>query len=206
MSSWRASPEANAPVEPEQDGENELAASSLREEEGRRRLQEEQRLQEEATRHSEQERELQELERQRREREQQYAEEQRRQAEAEEQRRQEERQREVSVEVPQYQRSALVLGCAFSSFCKFKSVSYGAVSVLNIQGCSCRIHAAISRCKIPYNTYFSPMTEGSGITEGPSPRIKYYITLLQLLGFFFFMGYVNTVSEGLNEKFCKNCA
>ncbi|NXR84524.1 LMO7 protein, partial [Pycnonotus jocosus] len=108
VSSWRASPEANAPVEPEQDGENELAASLLREEEGRRRLQEEQRLQEEATRHSERERELQELERQRKEREQQYAEEQRRQAEMEEQKRQEERQRDVSVEVtvevPQYRR------------------------------------------------------------------------------------------------------
>ncbi|XP_063248305.1 LIM domain only protein 7 isoform X7 [Prinia subflava] len=106
VSSWRASPEANAPVEPERDGENELAGSLLHEEEGRRRLQEEQRIQEEATRHFEQERELQELEleRQRKEREQQYAEEQRRQAELEEQRRQAERQREVSVEVPQYQR------------------------------------------------------------------------------------------------------
>ncbi|NXO63585.1 LMO7 protein, partial [Phainopepla nitens] len=133
VSSWRASPEVNAPEEPEQDGENELAASLLREEEGRRRLQEEWRIQEEASRHFEQERELQELEleRQRKEREQQYAEEQRRQAEMEEQRRQAEmeerrrqaemeerrrqaemeeqrrqaeRQREVSVEVPQYQR------------------------------------------------------------------------------------------------------
>ncbi|XP_018764280.2 LIM domain only protein 7 isoform X2 [Serinus canaria] len=106
MSSWRASPEANAPKEPERDGENELAASSLHEEEGRRRLQEEQRIQEEATRHFEQEEELQELEleRQRKEREQQQAEEQRRQAEMEEQRRQAEKQREVSVEVPQYQR------------------------------------------------------------------------------------------------------
>ncbi|NXI09897.1 LMO7 protein, partial [Irena cyanogastra] len=124
VSSWRASPEANAPEEPERDGENELAASLLREEEGRRRLQEEQRTQEEATRHFEQERELQELEleRQRKEREQQHTEEQRRQAEMEEQRRQAEmeekrrqaemeeqrrqteKQREVSVEVPQYQR------------------------------------------------------------------------------------------------------
>ncbi|NXO35470.1 LMO7 protein, partial [Locustella ochotensis] len=106
VSSWRARPEANAPAEPERDGENELAASLLREEEGRRRLQEEHRIQEEATRHFEQERELQELEleRQRKEREQQHAEEQRRQAEMEEQRRQAERQREVSVEVPQYQR------------------------------------------------------------------------------------------------------
>ncbi|NXM17504.1 LMO7 protein, partial [Ploceus nigricollis] len=106
VSSWRASPEANAPEEPERDGENELAASLLHEEEGRRRLQEEQRIQEEATRHFEQERELQELEleRQCKEREQQHAEEQRRQAEVEEQRRQAEKQREVSVEVPQYQR------------------------------------------------------------------------------------------------------
>ncbi|NXO20299.1 LMO7 protein, partial [Cisticola juncidis] len=106
VSSWRASPEANAPAELERDGENELAGSLLHEEEGRRRLQEEQRIQEEATRHFEQERELQELEleRQRKEREQQYAEEQRRQAELEEQRRQAERQREVSGEVPQYQR------------------------------------------------------------------------------------------------------
>ncbi|NXY60901.1 LMO7 protein, partial [Callaeas wilsoni] len=112
VSSWRASPEANAPEvlfihgEPEGDGENELAASLLHEEEGRRRLQEERRIQEEATRHFEQERELQELEleRQRKEREQQYAEEQRRQAEMEEQKRQAERQREVPVEVPQYQR------------------------------------------------------------------------------------------------------
>ncbi|NXE60084.1 LMO7 protein, partial [Calcarius ornatus] len=106
VSSWRASPEANAPEEPERDGENELAASSLHEEEGKRRLQEERRIQEEATRHFEQEQELQELEleRQRKEREQQQAEEQRRQAEIEEQRRQAEKQREVSVEVPQYQR------------------------------------------------------------------------------------------------------
>ncbi|NWT26416.1 LMO7 protein, partial [Cardinalis cardinalis] len=106
VSSWRASPEANAPKEPERDGENELAASSLHEEEGRRRLQEEQRIQEEATRHFEREQELQELElkRQHKEREQQQAEEQRRQAEMEEQRRQAEKQREVSVEVPQYQR------------------------------------------------------------------------------------------------------
>ncbi|NXT71869.1 LMO7 protein, partial [Chaetops frenatus] len=100
VSSWRASPEAHAPEEPEGDGENELAASLLHEEEERRRLQEE------STRRFEQERELQELEleRQRKEREQQYAEEQRRQAEREEQRRQAERQREVSAEVPQYQR------------------------------------------------------------------------------------------------------
>ncbi|XP_038019111.1 LIM domain only protein 7 isoform X19 [Motacilla alba alba] len=106
VSSWRASPEGNAPEEPERDGENELAASSLHEEEGRRRLQEERRIQEEATRHFEQEQERQELEleRQRKEREQQRAEEQRRQAEMEEQRRQAEKQREVSVEVPQYQR------------------------------------------------------------------------------------------------------
>nr|XP_030127131.3 LIM domain only protein 7 isoform X28 [Taeniopygia guttata] len=97
VSSWRASPEANAPEEPERDGENELAASLLHEEEGRRRLQEEQRIQEEAARHFEQEQELQELEleRQRKEREQQHTEEQRQQAE---------KQREVSVEVPQYQR------------------------------------------------------------------------------------------------------
>ncbi|NXT04796.1 LMO7 protein, partial [Prunella fulvescens] len=106
VSSWRASPGAKAPEEPERDGENELAASLLHEEEGRRRLQEERRIQEEATRHFEQEQELQELEleRQRKEREQQRAEEQRRQAEVEEQRRQAEKQREVSVEVPQYQR------------------------------------------------------------------------------------------------------
>ncbi|NXR31037.1 LMO7 protein, partial [Zosterops hypoxanthus] len=106
VSSWRASPEANAPAEPERDGESELAASLLHEEEGKRRLQEERRIQEEAARHFEQERERQELEleRQRKEREQQQAEEQRRQAEMEEQRRQAERQREVSVEVPQYQR------------------------------------------------------------------------------------------------------
>ncbi|NXM42636.1 LMO7 protein, partial [Gymnorhina tibicen] len=105
VSSWRASPEANTPEEPEGDGGNELSASLLHEEEGRRRLQEERRIQEEATRHFEQEREQElELERQRKEREQQYAEEQRRQAEMEEQRQQAERQREVSVEVPQYQR------------------------------------------------------------------------------------------------------
>ncbi|NXI25682.1 LMO7 protein, partial [Sterrhoptilus dennistouni] len=106
VSSWRASPETNAPAEPERDGENEVAASLLHEEEGRRRLQEERRIQEETARHFEQERERQELEleRQRKEREQQQAEEQRRQAEMEEQRRQAERQREVSVEVPQYQR------------------------------------------------------------------------------------------------------
>ncbi|NXN05444.1 LMO7 protein, partial [Sylvia borin] len=106
VSSWRASPEVNAPAEPERDGENEPAATLLHEEEGRRRLQEERRIQEEAARHFEQERERQELEleRQRKEREQQQAEEQRRQAEMEEQRRQAERQREVSAEVPQYQR------------------------------------------------------------------------------------------------------
>ncbi|NXY04183.1 LMO7 protein, partial [Pteruthius melanotis] len=105
VSSWRASPEANTSEEPEGDGGNELAASLLHEEERRRRLQEEQRMQEEATRHFEREREQElELERQRKEREQQYAEEQRRQAEMEEQRQQAERQREVSVEVPQYQR------------------------------------------------------------------------------------------------------
>ncbi|NWW05521.1 LMO7 protein, partial [Oreocharis arfaki] len=105
VSSWRASSEANTAEEPEGDGGNELAASLLHEEERRRRLQEEQRIQEEATRHFEQEREQElELERQRKEREQQYAEEQRRQAEMEEQRQQAERQREVSVEVPQYQR------------------------------------------------------------------------------------------------------
>ncbi|NXY33661.1 LMO7 protein, partial [Pomatorhinus ruficollis] len=106
VSSWRASPEANAPVESERDGENEPAARLLHEEEGRRRLQEERRIQEEASRRLEQERERQELEleRQRKEREQQHAEEQRRQAEMEEQRRQAERQREVSMEAPQYQR------------------------------------------------------------------------------------------------------
>ncbi|NWS13918.1 LMO7 protein, partial [Pachyramphus minor] len=103
VSSWRASPEANIPEEPEGDGGRELAVSLLREEEGRRRLQEEQRVQEEASLNFEQEREL-ELERQRKEREQQYAEEQRRRAEMEEQRRQAERQREASVEMPQYQR------------------------------------------------------------------------------------------------------
>uniref|UniRef100_A0A8C3Y4G7 LIM domain 7 n=1 Tax=Catharus ustulatus TaxID=91951 RepID=A0A8C3Y4G7_CATUS len=129
VSSWRASPEATAPEEPERDGEHELAGSLLQEEEERRRLQEERRIQEEATRRFEQEqqeRELQELERQRKEREQQYAEEQRRQAEMEEQRRQAERQREASVEVPQYQRCALVLACTFSSFCKLRSDSDGA--------------------------------------------------------------------------------
>uniref|UniRef100_A0A8C3UKQ6 LIM domain 7 n=1 Tax=Catharus ustulatus TaxID=91951 RepID=A0A8C3UKQ6_CATUS len=126
-----SSPEATAPEEPERDGEHELAGSLLQEEEERRRLQEERRIQEEATRRFEQEqqeRELQELERQRKEREQQYAEEQRRQAEMEEQRRQAERQREASVEVPQYQRCALVLACTFSSFCKLRSDSDGAVS------------------------------------------------------------------------------
>ncbi|KAJ7404779.1 LIM domain only protein 7 isoform X1 [Willisornis vidua] len=106
VSSWRASPEANLAEEPEGDGGSDLAASLLREEEERKRLQEEQRIQEEAARRFEQERELQELEleRQRKEREQQYAEEQRQQAEMEEQRRQAEKQREVSVEMPQYQR------------------------------------------------------------------------------------------------------
>ncbi|XP_064501976.1 LIM domain only protein 7 isoform X1 [Pseudopipra pipra] len=106
VSSWRASPEANIPEEPEGDGGRELAVSLLREEEGRRRLQEERRIQEEATLRFEQERELQELEleRQRKEKEQQYAEEQRQWAEMEEQKRQAERQREVSVEMPQYQR------------------------------------------------------------------------------------------------------
>ncbi|XP_017685472.1 PREDICTED: LIM domain only protein 7 isoform X7 [Lepidothrix coronata] len=115
VSSWRTSPEANISEEPEGDGGRELAVSLLREEEGRRRLQEERRIQEEATLRFEQERELQELEleRQRKESEQQYAEEQRRwaemeeqkrRAEMEEQKRQAERQREVSVEMPQYQR------------------------------------------------------------------------------------------------------
>ncbi|XP_030903959.2 LIM domain only protein 7 isoform X6 [Melopsittacus undulatus] len=142
VSSWRASPEAYAPEEPEGDGGSKVAACLLGEEEGRRRHQEEQRIQEEAALHFEQERELEELEleRQRKEREQQYAEEQRRraemeeqrrraemeeqrrraemeeqrrraemeeqrrQAEMEEQRRQAERQKEISVEVPQYQR------------------------------------------------------------------------------------------------------
>ncbi|NXW41574.1 LMO7 protein, partial [Nyctiprogne leucopyga] len=115
VSSWRASPEANTPEEPEGDGGHELAARLLGEEEERRRLQEEQRIQEEEALRFEQERELQELEleRQRREREQQYAEEQRRQAEMEEQRRraemeeqrrEAERQREMSMETPQYQR------------------------------------------------------------------------------------------------------
>ncbi|NWU14136.1 LMO7 protein, partial [Cephalopterus ornatus] len=122
VSSWRASPEANIPEEPEGDGGRELAVSLLHEEEGRRRLQEEWRIQEEATLRFEQERELQELEleRQRKEREQQYAEEQRRQAEMEEQRRQAEMEeqrrraemeeqrrqaeRQREVEMPQYQR------------------------------------------------------------------------------------------------------
>ncbi|KAM6419770.1 LIM domain only protein 7 isoform 36-T40 [Pluvialis apricaria] len=106
VSSWRASPEADTPEEPEGDGGSELAEHLLDKEEERRRLQEERRIQEEAALRFEQERELRELEleRQRKEREQQYAEEQRRQAEMEEQRRQAERQREVSVETPQYQR------------------------------------------------------------------------------------------------------
>uniref|UniRef100_A0A8C8BP98 LIM domain 7 n=1 Tax=Otus sunia TaxID=257818 RepID=A0A8C8BP98_9STRI len=113
VSSWRASPEADTPEEPEGDGGSELATRLLGEGEERRRLQEERRIQEEAA--LERERELQELEleRQRKEREQQYAEERRRQAEMEEQRqqaemeeqrRQAERQREASVEMPQYQR------------------------------------------------------------------------------------------------------
>ncbi|NWS55133.1 LMO7 protein, partial [Chunga burmeisteri] len=106
VSSWRASPEANTPEEPEGDGGRELTTCLLGEEEERRRLQEERRIQEEAALRFEQEKELQELEleRQHKEREQQYAEEQRRRAEMEEQRRQAERQREVSVEMPQYQR------------------------------------------------------------------------------------------------------
>ncbi|NXF99471.1 LMO7 protein, partial [Sakesphorus luctuosus] len=106
VSSWRASSEANLAGEPEGDGGSDQAASLLREEEERKRLQEERRIEEEAALRFEQERELQELEleRQRKEREQQYAEEQRRQAEMEEQRRQAERQKEVSVEMPQYQR------------------------------------------------------------------------------------------------------
>ncbi|NXK80835.1 LMO7 protein, partial [Amazona guildingii] len=123
VSSWRASPEANTPEEPERDGGSKVAGCLLGEEEGRRH-QEERRIQEEAALRFVQERELEELEleRQRKEREQQYAEEQRRLAELEEQRRraemeeqrrqaemeeqrcQAERQKEVSVEVPQYQR------------------------------------------------------------------------------------------------------
>uniref|UniRef100_A0A8C3KKU1 LIM domain 7 n=1 Tax=Calidris pygmaea TaxID=425635 RepID=A0A8C3KKU1_9CHAR len=103
VSSWRASPEAGTPEEPEGDGGRELAARLLDEEEERRRLQEERRIQEEAALRLEQERELQELEleRQRKERQQQQAEEQRRQAEMMEEQR---RQREVSGETPQYQR------------------------------------------------------------------------------------------------------
>ncbi|XP_009865396.1 PREDICTED: LIM domain only protein 7-like, partial [Apaloderma vittatum] len=115
VSSWRASPDANTPEEPEGDGGKELPMRWQGEEEERRRLQEERRIQEEAALRFEQERELQELEleRQRKEREQQYAEEQRQRAEMEEQRqraemeeqrRQAERQREASVEIPQYQR------------------------------------------------------------------------------------------------------
>ncbi|NXD70051.1 LMO7 protein, partial [Eolophus roseicapillus] len=106
VSSWRPSPEANTPEEPDGDGGSKVAACLLGEEEGRRRHQEEQRIQEEAALRFEQERELKELEleRQLKEREQQYAEEQRRRAEMEEQRRRAERQKEVSVEVPQYQR------------------------------------------------------------------------------------------------------
>ncbi|KAM9021500.1 LIM domain only protein 7 isoform 4-T4 [Ara ararauna] len=119
VSSWRASPEANTPEEPERDGGSKVEGCLLGKEEGRRRHQEERRIQEEAALRFEQERELEELEL---EREQQYAEEQRRraemeekrrraemedqrrQAEMEDQRRQAERQKEVSVEVPQYQR------------------------------------------------------------------------------------------------------
>ncbi|NXC44528.1 LMO7 protein, partial [Penelope pileata] len=108
VSSWRASPEASTPEEPEEGREGELAAHLLAKEEERR-------LQEEAALRFERERELQELEleRQRKEREQQYAEEQRRRAEMEEQRRRAEmeeqrrqsaRQREVSAETSQYQR------------------------------------------------------------------------------------------------------
>ncbi|NXH20668.1 LMO7 protein, partial [Bucco capensis] len=115
VSGWRASPEVNTPEEPEGDGRSKLAARLLHEKEERRRLQEEQRIQEEAALRFEQERELRELdlESHHKEREQQYAEEQRRQAEVEEQRRQAEveeqrrqaeRQRQVSVEMPQYQR------------------------------------------------------------------------------------------------------
>ncbi|NWQ76377.1 LMO7 protein, partial [Columbina picui] len=126
VSSWRASPEARTPEEPEGDGGSNLVDRLLGEEEERRRLQEERRIQEEAALRFEQERELQELEleRQRKERERQHAEEQRQRAEMEEQRRraemeeqrrraeiemeeqrrQAERQREVSVEMPQYQR------------------------------------------------------------------------------------------------------
>uniref|UniRef100_A0A672TNT9 LIM domain 7 n=1 Tax=Strigops habroptila TaxID=2489341 RepID=A0A672TNT9_STRHB len=129
--SYEASSEANTPEEPEEDGGSKVAACLLGEEEGRRRHQEERRIQEEAALRFEQERELRELEleRQRKEREQQYADEQRRraemeeqrrraemeeqrqQAEMEEQRRQAERQKEVSVEVPQYQRCAVLMGC-----------------------------------------------------------------------------------------------
>ncbi|NXS69050.1 LMO7 protein, partial [Pandion haliaetus] len=106
VSSWRASPEANTLEEPEGDGRSELAAHLLSEEEERRKVQEEQRIHEEAALHFEQERQLQELEleRQRKEREQQYAKEQRQRAEMEEQRQWAEKQREVSVEMPQYQR------------------------------------------------------------------------------------------------------
>ncbi|XP_056339867.1 LIM domain only protein 7 isoform X2 [Oenanthe melanoleuca] len=110
VSSWRASPEPNAPEEPERDGENELAGSLLQEEEERRRLQEERRMQEEAARRLEREqRELRELERQRKEREQQYAEEQRRQAQMEEQRRQQaqmEEQRRQQAQMEEQRRQA----------------------------------------------------------------------------------------------------
>ncbi|XP_054018983.1 LIM domain only protein 7 [Dryobates pubescens] len=113
VSSWRASAEVNT-EEPRESGGSQMAVQLLREEEERRR-QEEQRIQEEAAQRFEQERQLQELERQRKEREVQYAEEQRRQAEVEEQRRQAEmeeqrqqaerqREKEVSMEIPQYQR------------------------------------------------------------------------------------------------------
>uniref|UniRef100_A0A663MI27 LIM domain 7 n=1 Tax=Athene cunicularia TaxID=194338 RepID=A0A663MI27_ATHCN len=91
-------------------------------------------IQEEAALHFERERELQELEleRQRKEREEQYAEEQRRQAEMEkqrqqaemeEQRQQAERQREASVEMPQYQRCALVMGREINFFCILRNKS-----------------------------------------------------------------------------------
>ncbi|NXL63619.1 LMO7 protein, partial [Chordeiles acutipennis] len=111
VSSWRESPEANIPEEPEGDGGHELAAHLLGEEEERRRLQEERRIQEEAALRFEQERELQELEleRQRKEREQQYAEEQRQRAEMEEQRQRsemEEQRRRAEME-EQRQRSEM---------------------------------------------------------------------------------------------------
>ncbi|XP_054256303.1 LIM domain only protein 7 [Indicator indicator] len=131
VSSWRASPEVNT-EEPRDSGGSQMAVQLLHEEEERRHR-EEWRIREEAAQRFEQERQLQEFERQRKEREEQYAEEQRRQAEMEEQRRQAEmeeqrrqaemeeqrrqaemeeqrrqaerqREREVSVEMPQYQR------------------------------------------------------------------------------------------------------